>query len=225
MKPMRPIVTGLNDMTNTVLILTDNDTGIQVSDFQTSDRSGHRIDPVSWLENHGNALYSYALLRVREPSTAEDLVQDTLLAALKSVHTFQGKSTERTWLTGILKHKILDHLRKSMRKQPLDEEIGFDRQNHDAYFDETDKWAFGPADWDAPDSSLEKSRFWDVFNDCVSRLPERLRLLYILREFDDLETNEILKTLQITSRNNLWTMLSRARLQLRQCLELNWFAA
>lgn len=181
------------------------------------------VDPVNWLEQHGDALYAYCLMRVREPSTAEDLVQDTLLAALKAVETFQGKSAERTWLIGILKHKILDHLRKSGREQPLDEglEPGEDTAS---YFNETGHWQVKVSDWEHPERSMEQEQFWATFNNCVSKLPERLRMLYALKELDGVETDELIKTLNISSQNNMWVMLSRARGHLRQCLESNWFS-
>ena len=180
------------------------------------------VDPVRWLELHGDALYAYCLIRVREPSIAEDLVQDTLLAALKSVENFKAESTERTWLTGILKHKVLDYLRKSGREQPLSEEMEAGEDTAD-YFDQTGSWQVKVSDWDMPEKALENEQFWSTLNACVGKLPERLRLIYALREFDGLDTDELMQTLNISSQNNLWVMLSRARVHLRQCLELNWF--
>ena len=99
-----------------------------------------KSDPVSWLNDHGDALYAFALLRVREPAIAEDLVHDTLLAALKSVINYKEQSSERTWLTGILKHKVLDHLRGTGREQPLTDDIELDEQSADAWFDESGRW-------------------------------------------------------------------------------------
>lgn len=181
-----------------------------------------KINPDNWLEEHGDALYAYALMRVREPSQAEDLVQETLLTAINAVENFKGESTERTWLIGILKHKVIDHLRRSGREQPLTEkdEASMDEAS---YFDETGHWTIKPGDWAEPERSLEQEQFWDTMSNCVEKLPEKLRLLYVLREFDGIETDELLETLSISSKNNLWVMLSRARLQLRDCLEINWF--
>ncbi|MCG8323910.1 MAG: sigma-70 family RNA polymerase sigma factor [Thiotrichales bacterium] len=182
-----------------------------------------KTDPVSWLEDHGDALYAYALLRVNEPAVAEDLVQETLITALKSVDNFKGESTERTWLTGILKHKVLDQLRKKGREQPLGDDALLDDQSAGAWFDESGHWIHKPGYWQEPDRAMENSQFWETMKNCVDKLPEKLRLLYMLREFDGLETDEIIETLGISSRNNLWVMLSRARMNLRGCLELNWF--
>ncbi len=180
------------------------------------------IDPVNWLDEHGDALYAYALMRVREPSQAEDLVQETLLAAFRAVENFKGESTERTWLTGILKHKVLDHFRRSGREKPLTEEDEA-RLEETSFFDEAGQWTIKPGDWAEPERSLEQEQFWNTMSDCVENLPEKLRTLYVLREFDEIETHELLETLNISSKNNLWTMLSRARLQIRHCLETNWF--
>ncbi len=212
----------MTDITLNNLALDTNELALEVA---TEPPPPPAIDPVTWLEEHGDALYAYALLRVREPSTAEDLVQETLVAALNAIGSFKGQSSVRTWLTGIMKHKVIDHLRKSMREQPLDDQIENDQQNFDAWFDETGKWAHRPGDWESPEQSLENTQFWDTMNNCIEKLPTRLRTLYILREFDGLDTDEILSTLNISSPNNLWTMLSRTRLQLRSCLEQNWFGA
>jgi len=191
-------------------------------DSRKKTRQKDNIDPINWLDEHGDALYAFALMRVREPSQAEDLVQETLLAALGTVENFKGESTERTWLTGILKHKVLDHLRRSGREKPLTDEDEASMEKA-SMFDETGKWTIKPGDWEVPERSLEQEQFWNTMSNCVEKLPEKLRTLYILREFDGIETNELLETLNISNKNNLWVMLSRSRLQLRHCLETNWF--
>lgn len=180
------------------------------------------LDPVNWLDEHGDALYAFALMRVREPGLAEDLVQETLLAALESAGKFKGESAERTWLTGILKHKVLDYMRRSKREKPLTDEDEA-RMDDRSLFDETGHWTVKPLDWANPDLALENEQFWNTMKNCVEKLPEKLRTLYILREFDDINTDALLETLNISSMNNLWVMLSRARMHLRQCLEMNWF--
>ncbi len=187
------------------------------------DNERSACDPVQWLDAHGDALYGYCMLRVRNPSIAEDMVQETLLAALQALDSFKGQSTERTWLIGILKHKVCDYLRKTGREQPLDERV-LDDEDTARYFDETGHWENGIAEWVNPQQSLEREDFWMTMNDCIGRLPERLRVLYTLREMDRMETKELLQILNISSENNLWVMMTRARIHLRQCLEINWFA-
>jgi len=181
-------------------------------------------DPGRWLELHGDAMYAWALLRVRVPALAEDMVQETLLAALGAVGGFRGQSSERTWLIGILKHKVLDHLRRSGREQPLGEHLDEDTGHIAGWFDETGHWSQPPGNWAEPERVLEQEQFWAALSACLERLPERLRTLYALRELDGLETDELMDMLGISSRNNLWVMLSRARLQLRECLEVNSFS-
>ncbi len=179
-------------------------------------------DPATWLDQHGNALYAYALMRLRETSVAEDLVQDTLLAAIRSVDRFKGESSERTWLIGILKHKILDHLRRAGRERRLDEGIARTDAEEAGYFDDRGHWRVEVAEWSNPERSLEREEFWQTLQDCIGKLPDRLAILFTLRELDGMETDALMETLNISSHNNVWVMLSRARQRMRQCLETNW---
>ncbi|MGA0025175.1 MAG: sigma-70 family RNA polymerase sigma factor [Burkholderiales bacterium] len=169
-------------------------------------------------------LLRYALMNLRNPAQAEDAVQETLLAAMEGAARFSGKSAVRTWLTGILKHKIIDHLRRSGREQPLtgsgDERSEADAV--DALFAEDGHWREFPADWGNPAAALENSRFRAAFEMCLQRLPARTAQVFAMREVMELPTEEICKALQITS-TNCWVMLHRARLTLRECLELQWF--
>ncbi len=192
-------------------------------DSEINQMSSVQPDPVRWLDTHGDVLYAFALQRVRDPGIAEDLVQDTLLAAFRGMANFKGDSTERTWLTGILKHKVVDHLRKSGREQPLDTDVDGGVQYNADLFDTTGHWLVKPGSWDEPEQALEQSDFWHTMNGCLDKLPDRLQTLYTLREIDGLETKELQEILNISTANNLWTMLSRARMQLRDCLEKNWF--
>ena len=73
-------------------------------------------DPERWVEEHGDYLFKFALVRLRDPAKAEDMVQETFLAALKGGQSFAGRSAEKSWLAGILKHKILDHYRNRQLK-------------------------------------------------------------------------------------------------------------
>lgn len=182
------------------------------------------IDPQRWLLDHGDYLYRYARRRLRERAAAEDAVQETLLAGWRGRASFTGESNERTWLTGILRHKIVDQLRKTLREQPLPEaENGDDIL--DALYDARGHWQFGPKAWGDPEEALERSRFWQVFEDCLERLPPRLAAVFILREVDGMESDALCKELNISTTNNVWVMLSRARGRLRVCLEGRWFGS
>lgn len=185
-----------------------------------------KTDPEQWLKLYGDALYSYALMRIRNPAIAEDLVQETFLAALKAHQRFAGKSSEKTWLIGILKHKLIDHLRKSGRQQQVEDiESEADRQAlGDSEFDDHGHWKTPPSDWPNPDKALEQEEFWKIFSHCITALPDHLADLFILRELQGIESEEVRRTLAISTTNNMWVMLSRTRQRLRRCLEKHWFS-
>ena len=176
-------------------------------------------DPARWLELHGDALYAYALARTRNAATAEDLVQDTLVAAFAGRDAFKGEAAERTWLIGILKHKVIDYLRRQGREVPLADAANESGDIETTLFDENGHWQVDVREWSQPERMLEREEFWDALRDCLAALPERLGRLFMLRELDGMETDELLQVLGISSANNLWVMLSRARLRLSACLE------
>jgi RNA polymerase sigma-70 factor (ECF subfamily) len=185
------------------------------------------VDPERWVAEHGDCLYRYALLRVREPAVAEDLVQETFLAAIKGRDRFAGQSAERSWLVGILKHKIIDHIRKRVREHPVEDVAELPRPVEEQ-FDPHGYWrhdeGFGPKEWhtDDPTVLVQQKEFWQQLDDCLAHLPPRTAEAFIMREMDGTSGEEICQVLGISS-TNFWVMLHRARLQLRQCLENNWF--
>jgi RNA polymerase sigma-70 factor (ECF subfamily) len=175
------------------------------------------------LEAHRPYLVRYARLQLRNGDAAEDVVQETLLAALENKAGFAGRSQLRTWLTGILKHKIIDHLRRQAREAPLAlDEDGDPEAAIDALFKEDGHWKEMPADWGRPDEAFENKAFWEVLERCQQQLPPKAARVFMLREMMELPTEDICKELAITS-TNCWVMLHRARLSLRQCLEALWF--
>jgi RNA polymerase sigma-70 factor (ECF subfamily) len=182
--------------------------------------------PADWVDTHGDALFRYALLQLRDRDAAEDAVQETLLAALRSREHFAGTSSERTWLIGILKHKLADHWRRLGREAPLD--LPPDPEQSDALleklFNAADDyhWRTAPAPWDDPDDALQDKQFWQVLSDCLAALPPTQAQAFSLSEIDGNDGSETCKVLGVTP-TNLWVMLHRARLRLRQCLEQNWF--
>lgn len=182
-------------------------------------------DPLTWLDQHGDALYRYAMLRVREPAAAEDLVQDTLLAALRAKDRFAGQAAERTWLIAILKNKIIDHFRRRAREVPLPEGDDPD-EAIEAMFNAADEnhWTKMPSTWANPQAALEQAEFWRIFQDCLAGLPARQARVFALAELEGLATDELCKVLEAGS-SNVWVMLHRARLRLRECLEQRWFGS
>lgn len=179
---------------------------------------GNTIDTSRWVRLHGDRLYRFALMRVRNVSTAEELVQETFLAALQSRHGFKGQSSELTWLTGILKHKIMDHFRRSARETVTDEI----EAEADAWFTARGRWATAPSMSRTPMSDIEQEELRSELVDCMGELPQRLSTVFVLTQIDGLDTGETCKVLGITD-TNLWVMLHRARMRLRHCLERKGF--
>ena len=184
--------------------------------------------PAGWVDRHGEALYRYALLRLRSPELAADAVQETFLDALRARETFAGRSSERTWLVGILRHKILDHVRRAVRDRERRRAPGLvagaaDGSAPEPEFDRRGHWRASPADWRAdPGRQLESREFWDAFAACLAKLPPVLADAFFLRELDGLDADHVRSVLDITAAN-LWTRLHRARSLLRRCLESGGF--
>jgi RNA polymerase sigma-70 factor (ECF subfamily) len=179
--------------------------------------------PDTWLAEHGAALYKYALIHTRDAHRAEEAVQETLVAALQSRETYAGTASTRTWLIGILKHKLIDMFRQESRMTTFDdpEAIGDGVAPDDELFDARRHWKDTPSDWGNPEEMLERGQFMTVLQRCLDALPDRLARLFMLREVMEEKTELICKELAITP-TNLWTMLHRARLGLRRCLDRNW---
>jgi RNA polymerase sigma-70 factor (ECF subfamily) len=177
--------------------------------------------PEQWVELYGNAMYRYALVRLSDPETAQDIVQEALVAALGAYHRFEGKSSIKTWLIAILKRKIVDHFRRSKNHKQVDSfdeaSIGTDRM-----FDPAGHWSVEPNDWGInPVKAYEQREFIGILYQCLAKLPDRLAEIFMLREFEEMSTVQICRHLEVTE-SNTWVMLYRARMQLRKCLENNW---
>ena len=178
-------------------------------------------DPETWVDDYGDALYRFALARIKDPSVAEDLVQETFMAGLGARKNFKGRSTTKTWLIAILKHKIVDHIRKKSREQDSDKLESL-TNGVDMSFTDRGTWRHRPTKWTKnPIKLYEQKEFMDILYRCLSELPMRQSEAFILREMDGLSTEEICKELDITATNS-WVILYRARMLLRQCLEANW---
>jgi RNA polymerase sigma-70 factor (ECF subfamily) len=187
-----------------------------------------QIDPTVWVDEHGDFLFRYAIVRLRDETLAEDAVQETLLSAIQSLKSYGGKSTERTWLTGILKHKIIDHFRKHSREVSLDPSET-DLSEFDPLFERDDEFKdhwndhLSPRIWRrSPADALQEHEFFGVLQNCMSKLPERVASVFSLREMNGLDTDEICEILSLSS-SNFWVMMHRARMALRRCIEINWF--
>lgn len=168
-------------------------------------------------------LIRFAFLQLRNHALAEDAVQDALVAVLEKSAAFAGQSSLRTYVTGILKFKIIDCLRLCARECQIDchEDQSAD-DAIDALFREDGHVIEMPQAWGDPDKTLEQKDFFKILEVCLDKLPARAARIFMMREWLELETDEICKELAI-SPSNAWVLLYRARVQLRECLDLNWF--
>lgn len=189
-------------------------------DSQTH-KSLHELSPTEWVEQHGDSLYRYAFSRLRTVDAAEEVVQETFVAALRNSKQFSGTGSEGAWLLGILKRKIVDHVRKRSKVGvQLDSEESGDIS--EVLFDQSGQWRaeFKRGDF-RPLDSLEREEFWSVLRTCLKGLPNRQADVFSLRTLENLSTEEICKDLGITS-SNLWVLLYRARTSLANCMRSRW---
>ena len=172
------------------------------------------------------ALLRYASLQVRDAAVAEDLVQNTLLSALKSLASFRGDAAPQTWLIGILKRQIIDHYRRATREAPLpaggaSDDADGDADLLDRLFASNGHWVAKPSVWSDPEESLQQEAFLAVLEACLKGLAGQSGRVFALREIMDLDAEEICKDLGL-SQSNYWVLMHRARLRLRQCVERGW---
>jgi len=190
-----------------------------------NDRSSENpdlADPSQWMEKHGDYLFRFALSRLRDPETAEDVVQEVMVSALKNVKQFEGKSSEQAWLLGILKNKIVDVYRRRNR-DPLN--MGENAADiSERLFDQHGSWKKEiRAAIRCSLDSLDREEFWQILKRCLGGLPSRQADVFTLRVVDEASADDICKELAISS-TNYWVILHRARLQLASCMKQRWFA-
>lgn len=186
------------------------------------------LQPDKWVERYGDALYAFAIMRIHRPEVAEDLVQDTFVSAYKAKDSFLSNASEKTWLISILKRKIIDYFRKKSTQNELnifDKDAKDDFMNH--FFDKetSGHWAEGgtPQQWGKDfETTVESNEFQEILGNCLGKIPPKSAAVFTLKNMDDLSSEEICKELGITP-SNYWVLMHRAKLQLRECLEKNWF--
>jgi RNA polymerase sigma-70 factor (TIGR02943 family) len=185
--------------------------------------SGASMTLESQLAQHQAYLLRFARLQLRNDVWAEDAVSETLLAALAKPQSFGNRSQLKTWLVGILKHKVVDILRQRQREVSLQADEGDGGEELDALMFKADgHFAAQPADWGDPEQELNSRQFFVVLEACAEKLPPAMARVFLMREWLELSSEDICKELQLTP-TNLYVQLHRARLRLRECLELNWF--
>ncbi len=181
-----------------------------------------RVEPSQWVNEYGDFLYMYAYARVQSKEIAEDLVQETFLSGLKGLSSFRGESAELTWLTSILRRKIIDHYRKASTKKETPASQFASLFQDDGYYEGHWVMERTPKDWQAKsENPMHQDEFQKVMEICLSLLPDKWKAVFILKVMEEMQSNDICKEIGCTS-SNLWVILHRARLQLRECLENRW---
>jgi len=178
-----------------------------------------------WVELYTDDLYARAYHKTSDRALAEDLTQDTFLAALQNIKSFKGDSSPRTWLFAILNNKIIDHYRKKIKTPLSVSQLGRTEGKGSSPFDQDEKWIkqHAPVSWDTDEPNLlDNEDFLKVFGLCIEDLPEKWRLAIHSKYFTDKKGTNISQELEITT-SNYWQILHRAKLQLRECLEEGWF--
>jgi RNA polymerase sigma-70 factor (ECF subfamily) len=175
----------------------------------------------NWVDAHGDYLFNFAIGQVRDTGVAEDLVQETFLAAIKSQNRFSGRSSERTWLVGILRHKVCDHLRKTCRERAV--RVDPMPVNGEESWEESMLWLHDvAAESQLPSRRIELDEFRTNLELALGKLPARIAQVFQLYEIEERSNREICEQLNI-SESNLWVMLHRGRKQLREQLGGWWF--
>ena len=178
--------------------------------------------PAQWPARFGDELYRFALSRVSDSETAEELVQESFLSALDGLATFRAEASERTWLFVILRRKIIDHYRRQARVShiSLDELSDGGAMEADFFMPENGHWTAqqAPASWLNADAALEQQELHEIIRRCQQRLPAQQGAVFAMRFVEELSTEEICQELGL-SPANYWVIVHRAKLQLCRCLE------
>lgn len=170
-------------------------------------------------------LLRIARLQLRNDTWAEDAVSETLISALEGVRRFEGQSQLKTWVVGILKHKIIDQFRRGGREVSLEAATeAAQAESFDELYTADGHRVDEPLDWGDPETAYARVQFFEILQMCVDQLPAALARVFMMREWLELDTEQICKENSITA-TNCFVMLHRARIRLRECLEQRWFAA
>ena len=176
-------------------------------------------DIISLVKTYTSELFAYTIIKVGQKEIAEDIVQETFLSAYKSYDNFQNKSSVKTWLFSILKHKIADHFRQQFKKRAEVSPCIIEK-----FFDENHRWkpAYRPKQWVEENHLLDDPAFSKTLSDCLKALPDKWSSVVQLKYLEETESKEICTQLEITTAN-FWQIIHRAKLQLRDCLDIKWF--
>jgi len=184
---------------------------------------GQQVNPHKWVEHYADYLYAYAITRIRDEEQARDLVQETFLAALERIDKFDGKSTERTWLTAIIKNKIVDVYRKKSSGFFSGDEKKAEQEQQD-FFEDDGHWTpeYRPAEFAAEDfNPLHNKEFNSILQSCMKKLPGLWLAVFTMKHIGDESTDNICSELKVSA-SNYWVIIHRTKLNLRACLQKNW---
>ncbi len=183
---------------------------------------GSPLDPRE-LEKYREDLLRFAMMQLRDRARAEDTVQETLVAAIQGIGKFAVRSSVRSWLTGILKHKIIDAIRKTHREIPFDQNESSHAESDGTFFFGSDgRYAEPPADWGDPEAALSQRAFFEMLEQCMESLPKSTARVFAMREVLGMDTTEVCESLGISA-SNCGVLLYRARMRLRDCVGKKWF--
>ena len=186
-------------------------------------RKGNSLDSNAWVDEHGDYLFRFAVKQLKNTSLAEDMVQDTLVSAMTAKNSFSSISSVRTWLTAIMKNKIVDYWRRHGREISISDLMNESEEDSsvDDFFDKTGHWAEMPNVYPNPDSALENKQFWGIFEHCLSKLRPQQAEVFLAKEVHGMDNDEISESYSLNS-NNVWVLMHRARVALGKCLEIHW---
>ena len=181
----------------------------------------HSINPNNWIKNYSDYLFNYTITRVSDREIAQDLVQETFLAGLKSKDNFKGQASERTWLVAILKRKIIDHYRKinsNKGKAEVRMTYNSDSETEGDWLEER----VGDVHEKNAEDSIENEELGLAIHNCLDKLPEKQAKIFKMKTLLNYETEAICNEMDITA-SNLWVIIHRARMAMASCMEDNWF--
>lgn len=182
-----------------------------------------KLKPEQWVAAYANYLYAFAFQRIADPEICKDLVQDTFLSAIKNRHSFKGNSSERTWLTSILKNKIIDHFRQRSAEFLIDEDIA-EKEQPDSFFETNGHWKhkYEPQSWRIEDENyIENKELKTILEKCIQQLPALWARVFSMKYMDEEDSAKICKELGLTS-SNFWVIIHRAKVNLRACISKHW---
>ena len=177
------------------------------------------LDPTKWVDKYSDEMYRFALLRVKNEEHIDDILQNTILAALQAKDTFEGRSTEKTWLFGILKNKLMEYYRETNNNHKYQLELKDEVDPCESDFNGKGHWQALPFSWGVdPENAVEKNQIYQLLLGCIDQLSPKLRQLYVLREIEEQDSETICQDFKITP-NHLFVSLHRIRNLLKKCME------